>query len=198
MKSMHFAVLGIAALFVAGCLPVTTRNPVGTTAGFKQDPSIIGLWKVEPQKDDPDDKQGFIAFLNAEEEDTMTAIMVAPGKDSGDWGTYRLKLAMLGQNHFINAWTVSDNGKPAEKDEAAADILLMYRLGKDGKLTLYLLDEEKTAAAVKAGKIKGDVQPGSAGDVHLTAEPAALDRFFAGKEGAALFDKPMVTMKKSN
>ncbi len=198
MKAMRFAVLGIAALFVAGCLPVTTRNPVGTTAGFKQDPSIIGLWKVEPQKDDPDDKQGFIAFLNAEEEDTMTAIMVAPGKDSGDWGTYRIKLATLDQNHFINAWTVSDNGKPAEKDEAAADILLMYRLGKDGKLTLYLLDEEKTAAAVKAGKIKGDVQPGSSRRRHITAEPAALDRFFAGKEGAALFDKPMVTMKKIN
>jgi len=196
MKSMRFAVLGIAALFVAACLPVTTKNPVGTTAGFKQDPSIIGVWKVEPRKDDEDDKQGFIAFLNAEDESAMTAIMVAPGKDSGDWGTYNLKLATLGQNHFINAWTVSDNGKPAEKDEASADILLMYRLGKDGKLTLYLLDEEKTAAAVKAGKIKGDVQPGSTGDVHLTAEPAALDKFFASKEGAALFDKPMVTMTK--
>ena len=198
MKTMRFAVLGIAALFVAGCLPVTTKNPVGTTAGFKQDPSIIGVWKVEPQKDDQDGKQGFIAFLNAEEDGVMTAVMVAPGKDSGDWGTYRLKLATLGQNYFINAWTVSDNGKPAEKDEAAADILLMYRLGRDGKLTLYLLDEEKTTAAVKAGKIKGDVQPGSTGDVHLTAEPAALDKFFASKEGAALFDKPMVTMKKIN
>jgi len=196
MKSMRIAVLGAAALFVAACLPVTTKNPVGTTAGFKQDPSIIGVWKVEPQKDGQDDKPGFIAFLNTKEDGVMTAIMVAPGKDAGDWGNYKLKLATLGQNHFINAWTVSDNGEAAGKDEASADILLMYRLGKDGKLTLYLLDEEKTATAVKVGKIKGDVQPGSTGDVHITADTASLDKFFASKEGAALFDKPMVTMKK--
>src|SRR5262249_4313766 len=88
MKTMRFAVLGMAALFVAACLPVTTKNPVGTSAGFKQDPSIIGVWKVEPQKDDADNKQGFIAFLNASDEDAMTGILLAPGKDAGDWGSY--------------------------------------------------------------------------------------------------------------
>src|ERR1700742_1159249 len=121
MKSMRFAVLGMAALFVAACLPVTTRNPVGTSAGFIQDPSIVGVWKVEPQKDDTDNKQGFIAFLNAEDDGAMTAVMVAPGKDTGDWGSYNLKLATLGQNRFINARTATNNGKPAEGDEAAAD-----------------------------------------------------------------------------
>lgn len=196
MKTAPLVAIVVSAFFLTACLPVTTKNPVGTTAGFKQDPSIIGVWKVEPQKDDQDDKQGFIAFLNAEENGAMTAIMIAPGKDSGDWGIYNLKIATLGQNHFINAWTVSDNGKPADKDEAAADILLLYRLGKDGKLTLYLLDDEKTGAAVKAGKIKGDVQPGSTGDVHITADAASLDKFFATKEGAALFVKPLAVMDR--
>jgi len=198
MKSMRFAVLAAAALFVAGCLPVTTKNPVGTAAGFKQDPSIVGVWKVEPQKDDEDNKQGFIAFLNAEDEGAMAAIMLAPGKDAGDWGTYNIKIATLGQNHFMNAWPVTNNGKPADKEEAASDVLLMYRLGKDGKLTLYLVDEDKARDAVKAGKIKGDVGRGTSGDVHITAEPAALDKFFASKEGMGLFAKPLAVMKKVN
>ena len=196
MKVLRFAVLGLAALFVAACLPVTTKNPVGTTAGFKQDASIVGVWTVEPQKDNPDDKQGFLAFLNAEEDGAMTAIMVAPGKDAGDWSSYNLKLATLGQNHFMNVWTLTNNGKPADKDEAEADILLMYRLGKDGKLTLYMLDDEKTALAVKAGKIGGEVQPGSTGDVRLTADEKSLDKFFATKEGAALFVKPFAVMDR--
>jgi hypothetical protein len=196
MKSMRFAVLGIAALFVAACLPVTTKNPVGTTAGFKQDTSVIGVWEVEPQNDGTGDKQGFIAFLNAEEEGAMTAIMVAPGKDAGDWSSYNLKLATLGQNRFINAWAVTNNGRPADKDEANADILLLYRMSRDGKLTLYLLDDEKTAAAVKAGKIKGEVQPGTTGDVHITADEKTLDKFFATKEGAALFVKPLAVMDR--
>ena len=196
MKSMRFAVLGMAALFVAACLPVTTKNPVGTTAGFKQDPSIIGVWKVEPQKDDTDNKQGFIAFLNSEEDGAMTSIMLAPGKDTGDWGTYNIKLAALGQNHFMNAWTVMNNGKPADGEEASADILLMYRLGRDGRLTLYLIDEDKARAAVQAGKIKGDVGQGTTGDVHITAEPAALDKYFASKDGLALFVKPLAVMDR--
>ncbi|HTT98351.1 MAG TPA: hypothetical protein VMF58_09900 [Rhizomicrobium sp.] len=196
MKAMRFAVLAGAALFVAACLPVTTKNPVGTTTGFKQDPSIIGVWKAEPQKDEKDQTQGFLSFLNAAEPDSMTAVMLAPGKDVGDWGVYNLKAATLGPNHFLNAWAVTNNGKPAGKDEAATDVLLMYRMGKDGKLTLYLVDEDKARDAVKAGRIKGDVGQGSTGDVHITADPAALDKFFASKEGAALFVKPLVVMDR--
>jgi hypothetical protein len=195
MKAMRFAVLGVAALFVAACLPVTTKNPVGTTAGFKQDESLIGVWKVEPDKDNKDDKQGFIAFLNAED-GAMTGVMLAPGKDAGDWSTYNLKLATLGGNHYMNAWSVLNDGRPADADEAKADILLLYRLGKDGKLTLYLLDDDKAAAAIKAGKIKGDIPTSNSGDVHITADEKSLDKFFATKDGAALFVKPLAVMDR--
>jgi hypothetical protein len=195
MKAIRYAVLAAAALIVAACLPVTTKNPVGTTAGFKQDASLVGVWKGEPDKNNPDDKPVYFAFLNANE-DGMTAIMLQPGKGTGDWGAYNLKLATLGENRFINAWTVLDNGKPADASEAKADILLLYRLGKDGKLTVYLLDEEATRAAIRAGRIKGEVQPGDTGDVRLTAEPKVLDAFFATKQGAALFVKPLVVLDR--
>ena len=196
MKAMRFALLAAAALIVAACLPVTTEHPVGTTAGFKQDPALIGVWKAEPNKDD--DKPGYLAFLNAEEDGAMTAIMVAPGKDAGDWATYNLKLATLGGNRFINAWAVLNNGRAADADEARADIPLLYRFGKDGKLTLYLLDEDATRAAIRAGRIKGEAQPGETGDAHITAEPKELDAFFATRESAALFVKPLIVLDRVN
>ncbi|HVU19530.1 MAG TPA: hypothetical protein VHE09_02290, partial [Rhizomicrobium sp.] len=186
------------ALFVAACLPVTTKYPVGTTAGFKQDPDLVGVWKAEPQKNDQDDKQGFLAFLNAGEEGAMTGIMIAPGKGTGDWGVYNLKLSTLGRNHFMNAWAVANNGKAAEKDEAQADVLLLYRINKNGKLSLYLLDEDKARTAVKSGRIKGDVGQGSMGDVRITADPVVLDKFFGSSDGAALFDKPFAVLDRAN
>jgi len=197
MKFTRFALLAAAALFVAACLPVTTKNPVGSTVGFKQDPALVGLWKVEPEKDNKDeDKPGYIAFLNAEEDGTMTALMIAPAKGAGDWGSYRLKPSTLGANHYLNAWPVMNNDHAADPDEAKTDYLLLYRFEKDGRLMLYLLDEDATRAAITAGKIEGQIDPGSMGDVHITAEPKALDAFFAGKKGAALFVKPFAVMDR--
>jgi len=199
MKFMRFAVLATATLFVAACLPVTTKNPVGTTVGFKADPALVGLWRAEPDKSNKDDdKTGFIAFLNAEEDGTMTGLMIAPAKGTGDWGSYRLKPTTLGANHYLNAWPVMNNDRVAEPDEAKSDFLLLYRFGKDGRLMLYLLNEDATRAAIKAAKIKGEIEQASSGDVHITAEPKELDAFFASKQGAALFVKPFAVMHRVN
>ena len=199
MKFMRFAVLTAAMLFVAACLPVTTKNPVGSTVGFKADPALVGLWRAEPDKDNKDDdKKGFFAFLNAEDDGTMTGLMIAPAKGAGDWGSYRLKPTTLGANHYLNAWPVMNNDRAAEPDEAKSDFPLLYRFGKNGTLMLYLLDEDATRAAVKAGKIKGEIEQGSTGDVHITAEPKALDTLFASKQGAALFVKPFAVMRRVN
>jgi hypothetical protein len=91
---------------------------------------------------------------------------------------------------------VLNNGKPADGDEAKADILMLYQLGKDGKLTLRLMDEDSVKAAIQAGKIKGEIEPGNTGDVRITAEPKDLDAFFATKESAALFVKPLIVLDR--
>jgi hypothetical protein len=202
MNFLRFALLAAAMLFVAACLPVTTKNPVGSTVGFSQDPELVGLWKGAPDKkksgDEGEDKQGYLAFLNSGEDGTMTGLLIAPGKGSGDWGYYKLRPTMLGANHYLNAWAVMNNDHAADPDEAKSDFLLLYRIGKNGRLMLYLLDEDATRTAITAGKIRGVVDPGSMGDVHITAEPKELDAFFAGKQGAALFVKPFAVMDKVN
>ena len=74
-------------------------------------------------------------------------------------------------------------------------IPIRYDIGKDGKLTLSLLDDKATTAAIKAGRIKGTVE-GSEEDCHITADPKELDAFFATKAGAALFSAKLVVLTK--
>ena len=193
MKAIRFAVLALAALFVAACLPVTTTNPVGSTVGFKPDPALIGLWKGHGE--DADDQDGYFYFLR-NEDGSITAILITPGKDMDDWGTFTLETATLGPNHLMNVREGLKNGKPNDEELAKANIPMLYRIERDGKLTLALLDDEATAAAVRAGKIQGTIEPGTSGDVHITAEPAEQDAFFATREGAALFGKKLVTLTR--
>ena len=193
MKAIRFAVLGLAALFVAACLPVTSKNPVGTTVGFKPDPALIGLWKGHGEDGD---KDGYFAFLRNEQGTGMTALLITPGKDTDEWGTFDLELATLGANHLMNVHEGLKNGKPNDDEMAKENIVMLYRVGGDGKLTLALLDDKATVAAVKQGRIKGEVAPGGSDDVRLTADPKQLDAFFATKEGATLFREKFVTLTK--
>ena len=87
-----------------------------------------------------------------------------------------------------------DKDAPAEGDFKNANIPLLYVV-KGRTLTLYLLDEDKTKEAVKAGKLAGTVEPGESGDVQITAEPEALDAFMAKPEAAELF-KVLMVLKK--
>ena len=193
MKALRFAVLGAAALFVAACLPVTTKNPVGSTAGFRPDAALAGVWLAHGEN--KDDKPGYIAFLG-HGDNGMTALLISPDGKDGEWESYTLETAMLGGNRYMNVRSALKNGEP-DTDMGSADrIPMLYRLAKDGTITLYILDDDKTAAAIKAGKIAGKIDPGSSGDVHITAAPKALDAFFATKGGAALFDKPFVALRR--
>ncbi len=183
-----------ATLALAACLPVATKSPVGSTAGFKADPALYGMW--EGSTGDAD-AAVFIAILPNENGDATAVFidMPVPVK-SGDWGTYALKIAALGPYRYLNARAVLANGKPAEGGESENTFPLLYAVGPNGTLTLYLLDEDAAKAAVKAGKIAGEVASGAYGDVVLTGAPADLDAFFASDAGRALFTKPMIVLHK--
>jgi len=187
MRAMKSLLVGVAGLFVAACLPVTSEHPIGESKGFAADPALLGVWRGRGEN--KEDKPGTIAFLRGEG-GHMTAILIA----EDDWETYDLQVATLGANHIMNARSVLKNGEPVDGDEAKAIIPLLYRFGRDGKLTLSLLDDKASAAAIRAGKIKGESKADD--DAHLTAEPKELDAFFATKEGASLFKSKLLTLTK--
>jgi len=193
MRAFRFACLGLAALLLAACLPVTTDHPVGSTVGFKPDPALIGLWKG--RGDSKDDKDGYFAFLR-NEDGSMTAMLVTFESDGDQWNVYEADVATLGTNHIMSVRLKSEDGKPANEEDARQIIPIRYDIGKDGKLTLSLLDDKATTAAIKAGRIKGTAREGSEDDCHITADPKELDAFFATKEGAALFSAKLVVLTK--
>ncbi len=189
-------VIFAAALALAGCLPVTTKTPVGSTAGFKSDPALYGMWEGAPG-DSHEPGVAYFAILPADE-GKATAVFVSmplPVK-SGDWASYALTTTSLGPYRYINARAVYADGHPAEGSEAQNTFPILYRVGPDGTLTLYLVDEDAAKAAVNAKKIAGQVGSGTYGDVVLTAAPAELDAFFSGNAGRALFTKPLVVLHK--
>ena len=193
MRAFRFACLGLAALLLAACLPVTTDHPVGSTVGFKPDPALIGMWKGHG--DSKDDKNGYFAFLR-NDDGSMTAMLVTFETDADQWNVYEADVATLGANHIMSVRLKSEDGKPANEEDARQIIPIRYDIGKDGKLTLSLLDDKATTAAIKAGRIKGTVHEGSEDDGHITADPKELDAFFATKEGAALFSAKLVVLAK--
>ncbi|GEM_PF-836025 len=198
MTRIRAAAAAAICLFLASCLPVTTSVPVGSTAGFRPDPSLIGTWIARSaDKSDKNADAAYFHFL-PQPDGSFTLVMTPykPAKDSGEWSVYRLQTATLGTNRFINAQEVSNNGK-APDDSLTRIFPLLYRAGKGGQITLYLVDEDAAKAAIQSGKIKGEIEQGSYGDVHITADAQALDAFFQSPDGLKLFVKPLLVMTRA-
>jgi hypothetical protein len=61
---------------------------------------------------------------------------------------------------------------------------------------IYLLDEDRVEAAIKANKLAGTMGTGQYADVVITAPASDLDAFMATADGRALFDKPLIILKR--
>lgn len=193
MKGIYAAVLAIAAVALAGCLPVTTKTPVGTTVGLAADPALIGSWKGQS----PDAKQkqdGFFHFLLAKDGSLSVAMVFAAGTSDDGWSVFNARTATLGKNRYLNAAMTFDKDEPVKGALKGVTFPVLYVV-KGKTLTLYLLDEDKAKAAIKAGKIAGTVEPGTSGDVTITADAKELDAFMARPEAKDLF-KLLIVLKK--
>lgn len=191
---MRFSRLWAAVFAVAlsGCLPVTTKTPVGTTAGLGGDPALIGVWRVEEKKAE----SGYIAFLK-NGDGTLTAIVNGDDKSGPDvWQRFQIKTATLAGHNFINAREIEVGGKTADDSLAGEIIPIRYEILRN-RLALYLFDEKKTADAIKAGALAGTVEPGDFGDVHVTADGASLDAFMQAAAGLKLSEgEPTLVLRR--
>jgi hypothetical protein len=182
-----------AALLIAACYPVTTTNPVGTTAGFSAAPELAGLWRAEMAHSK--DEVVYFHFLPMED-GTFKVVIVSGGeKLGGDWSIVRVTVANLDSHHFLNAELVFNNGKQ-ETDAAKGIVPLLYRVEPDGRISLYLMSEDAAKEAIQRGEIAGTIEPGDLGDVNLTAEPDDLDAFLGSDAGASLFTEKFATLTK--
>jgi hypothetical protein len=192
MRVIRLAAALCAALLATACLPVTSSVPVGSTVGFKPDSALNGIWKGHGQTLT---ETTYFSFF-PQQDGSITVLGQTPdGKDTG-WGVYSVQTVALGPYRFMNARDISSDGKPVDAAEAQKTFPLLYKVNGDGALVIYLLDEKKAAAAIKAGKIAGTIEPGQDGDIVLTATAADLDAFFQTPDGRALFVKPLAILRR--
>ena len=191
MRPIRIAFALCLALLVAACLPVTSTSPVGSTAGFKSDPTLTGIWKGKPK--DADNSTYFV-FLPGDDETINTLMFSTEPGDSG-WMALTLQTSQLGSLHFISAKIVSQDGKPSDDPASKNTIPMLYSFS-NGKISLYLVDEDAVKAAINTGKLEGTIEPGSCGDVVITASPEKLDKFMQSADGRALFKEPFAILTK--
>ena len=128
---------------------------------------------------------------------SMTVILANGG---ADWQTFLAKTVRLGGHTFLDAREILSGGKPADDELAGQIVPVLYRVQGD-KLSFRLLDEQKTAVAIKSGAIAGVIESdqdmlGKQADIRLTADGRALDAFMQTNAGLALFSTPAVEMKR--
>jgi hypothetical protein len=61
---------------------------------------------------------------------------------------------------------------------------------------IYLVDEKRAGAAISANKIAGTVDTAKYGDTTLTASASDLDTFMGSADGRALFNAPLIILRK--
>ncbi len=191
---IRIGLVALAALGLAACPPVTSKTPLGTTVAAAPDPGLTGVWKGRMAA-----SQTFSYFTFFPQADgTLSVVVVTPplGADKGGWGVFTVQTVALGPNHFMNAHETIDEGKPATGTMADNTIPILYRINSDGALVIYIMDDTIAKAAIKAGKIAGNVEEGQFGDVVLTAQAADLDAYMASPQGRALFTKPLAILRK--
>jgi hypothetical protein len=204
IMKIHRIALAIAAtILLAGCLPVTSKTPVGTTAGLGADAALAGTWigRAKDQEDKSQKKDKgvlYLHFLKGKDAGTFSVLWVVTGGDKNDSESlsFTVSTAKLGAYHYLNAVQTAEDGKPVDDKLKDANIPLLYSFGRHHTLALYLLDEDKVKEAIKAGKIAGIIETRDFGDVKITADAAALDAFFATPEAAKLF-KVFVVLRKA-
>ncbi len=178
-----------AMLVLAACYPPTTSHPLGTTGGARPDPALSGTWKGINSDGKP-----FYLHLLPQSDGTLSAVLVESGPKAEDWNVVTATTATLGANRYMNARMLWTNGKPEGAPPGTVPVL--YRFDAKGALTFALMDEDAVKAAIAAGRIKGTVEKGQFGDAKITADPKALDAFFASPAVTKLFADPLFTVRK--
>src|SRR5512146_3306408 len=174
MKALGRTLAALALFVLAACYPPTTSQPVGTTVGFKSDPSLIGLWLASP---DPDNHRSYYYHFLDAKDGAMFAVLVPDRGTANDVMMFKLKTARFGKFGYLNVRPMMDPEHEAP-DQPPGTIPVLYRFEAKGRLAIYLTDEDATKDAIRARKIAGTAATSGTGDAVITADGVTLDKFF--------------------
>lgn len=183
-------------LLLAACFPPVTEHPVGK-ATAKPDDDLVGLWKATMNEGDSGDNQAYFHFVRKGDGTLTVVIVSAKTKGDGDMMGARVTATRIGDNRFLNATLLPmDREDKDAEEQPPGTIPVLYKFDGSRHLTLYLMNEDATKAAIKAGKINGKVEPGQFGDATITADQPELDAFMGSTAGLTLFSDKFATMTR--
>ena len=173
---------------LAACTSVVTENPIGISNGTVSDLRIVGAWKaMTPENNSKDEAY---VFVLPHEKTPLEGMLVV--QSDRDWWTSDLVLGKAGAHTMINVKVLLKNRVPVSaKDMPAGYFPLRYVVNADGSIQLFIWTAETVKNAIESGAIAGTLV--SASDIRITAEPKALDTFFAAS-AATVFAEPFGTL----
>ncbi|HXC56135.1 MAG TPA: hypothetical protein VNU97_12630 [Rhizomicrobium sp.] len=195
MRSLRLALAAFAALSLSACVAV--KEPIGTSAGYVNDPALEGLWRGKSSDDGP---EGYYhVILNDDRTMTVVGIVPKTPDKKASWGTLELTTVMLGANRYLNARETGEDGGPPKDKDAAGSIPLYYTISGD-TLSLFTFDEKKVTQAIRAGRIAGRIDSSKVGSmtidtVSITADGPQLDAWLKSPDAPALFE-PVMTLHR--
>ena len=197
--NMILRAIAVTALsMLAACTTVTTDNPIGVSAGAGNDMRLLGGWKaVQFGKDvatPSKNNEAAYAFFMPKKDGELQAIvaMTSTDPDDNDWMTFDILTGQAGDHAVMSVRRALDNGE-AVKDQPPGYQPVLYRLGADGNLSLFMISDDAVRNAIQTGRIAGEMENNN---IRITSDSQTLDSFVS-EAGPMLFEpEPLVVFER--
>ena len=155
MRRIAIVVAALLALSLSACFPPMTSNPIGTTAGMKADPSLLGAWKGGAwEGQNVAGKPSYLHVMWAPNGTFVAALIPSSGRAS-DFIMATFTTARFGAYGFLNAQLAHDDGRPA--DPAVLATLLgcaaRHSLAEVSPMVCDLDDPQRLAFPLRRGLV---------------------------------------------
>lgn len=194
------AILAVASLLLAGCLP-ESKNPLSTPTTSRIDSRIGGVYVQQKEGRKEDSAFWHFHYRGAspgknQQPRTTTKIEIVGVSHQSEGGLdgarYYAFATRLGGHDYLS-FVEEKNGSAKEGNYSFA----RYEVNWRGDLRLWLLDEDALAAAIKSGRLRGQVRTGKfTKDVLLTDTTVNLSAFVAASDPATLFRKTPLVLRR--
>ena len=164
------AVLLSTALLCSACEAVFL-NPLSDSRDAKPDERLLGKWVST----DEHEAGAYIQFdAGANRELNVSASGIDEGQNPG----FTMFTTKTGKHTYMNL-------NPTDKDRGRGYLIVRYAVEGD-RLTVWILDSDKLAAAIKRGELKGNPGEGY-GKTTVSDTPAKVAAFLESSSAGELF-----------
>ncbi len=194
MKQHLRLALGLIVCVLLSSCVVTSDNPLAPPETAKADPRLIGDWFEKKDQD---------TYRITVKSAPWMHVDVIPSNPRDKRDSYDFYPTTIGKNSYLNVVLIGDDKAHPSK----AYTFIRYTISDNSVLHLWTISQDATAAAVRAGKLRGIVRqdkdaimegnpPHPDVDVALTDASATLAKFVEDSNATELFNDKMEPLER--